>query len=681
MRHVALFFVGMTALQVGDLRAASQPELSLMPLPYRVEAKPGGLKIDNSFLVVYAGYTDARLKAAVERFVSRLSRQTGIPLLSNQPRAALTIECKAAGPPYPTLGEDEAYRLDVTPAEARLSAATTTGILRGLETLLQLAGPGETGMRFSAVHIEDRPRFPWRGLMLDVSRHWMPLPVVLRNLDAMAAVKLNVFHWHLSDDQGFRVESKVYPRLQQFGSDGLFYTQEEVRRVVTYARDRGIRVIPEFDIPGHTSCWFAAYPELASAPGLYSIERTWGTFTPVMDPAREQTYAFLSKFIAEMAALFPDPDFHIGGDEVDDTQWKASKSIQAFEKAHNLGNSAALHAYFNRRLQTILARNGKTMIGWDEILVPGLDSGAIVQSWRGAESLSDAARKGHRALLSAGYYLDHLQPASEHYAIDPLGGEAAMLTPAESALILGGEACMWTEYASSESVDSRIWPRMAAISERFWSPVATRDPESMYRRLEPVSRALEFTGITHRANPVSMLDRLAGYGDAEPVRVLAHAVESLGIEGRRDEHKYSSPVPLNRLVDAAAPESELARHLSECIRTWLATRDEQDLAAISQQFAVWMANPAELRALAHENYLVTELFPLSETLAESGKIGTEALAYLKGGVLPPDGWVASRSRDLDLCGRPKAETKLAAVRPVRLLLEALAASGKSVGNQ
>jgi hexosaminidase len=258
----------------------------------------------------------------------------------------------------------------------------------------------------------------------------MPVEVVERNLDAMAAVKLNVFHWHLSDDQGFRVESKRYPKLQEEGSDGNFYTQAEVRQVVAYARDRGIRIVPEFDMPGHATAWFVGYPELASAPGPYSIERKWGVHRPTMDPTREQTYAFLDAFIGEMAALFPDPYFHIGGDEVEPTQWDSSPSIQAFVRAHRLNNARDLQAYFNQRLERLVKKHGKTVVGWDEVLSPGLPADTIVQSWRGPAALAEAAVQGHRTLLSFGYYLDHLTPAAEHYANDPRGGAAgSQVTP------------------------------------------------------------------------------------------------------------------------------------------------------------------------------------------------------------------------------------------------------------
>ena len=337
-------------------RAAAPP---LMPLPFKVETLPGKLAIDASFSVAATGSTDLRLESALNRFAARVSRQTGIPMLAARPsdagRATVRVECAGVpsgpGAQGPSLGEDESYRLDVTPGGARLQAATVAGALHGLETLAQLVVLDAAGFHVPAIHIEDSPRFPWRSLMLDVSRHWMPVEVVERNLDAMAAVKLNVFHWHLSDDQGFRAESRRFPRLQQLGSDGNFYTQADIRHLVAYASDRGIRVVPEFDMPGHTNSWLVGYPELASAPGPYSIGRTWGVYDGAMDPTREETYEFLDAFLGEMTQLFPDPYFHIGGDEVNGKQSSQSSSIQAFAKEHNLEGTRGLQAYFNQRIQ------------------------------------------------------------------------------------------------------------------------------------------------------------------------------------------------------------------------------------------------------------------------------------------------------------------------------------------
>ena len=270
---------------------------------------------------------------------------------------------------------DESYVLTVAPEGVTLAAPETWGALRGLETLLDLIEPGPGGLSLPAVTIKDRPRFPWRGLMIDSGRHFMPVEVLKRNLDGMAAVKLNVLHWHLTDDQGFRVESRLFPKLHQMGSDGLFYTQAQIKDVIAYAADRGIRVVPEFDMPGHTTSWFVGHPELATEARAYTIERKWGIMAPAMDPTREEVYRFLDAFIGEMAALFPDPVLHIGGDEVEGHAWDKSTAVAAFKKAKGLASNADLQAYFNKRLAQIVTRHGKTMMGWDEILHPGSPQG------------------------------------------------------------------------------------------------------------------------------------------------------------------------------------------------------------------------------------------------------------------------------------------------------------------
>jgi hexosaminidase len=620
--------------------AIAAPLPNLMPMPWRVTRNPGELRIDSGFRV--AGRCPG-IDAAIERFTARVFRQAGLSAIRlPSPQPALTVECRAAGQPWPSLGEDESYQLDVASAGGRLTAATSAGVLRGLETFAQLIEPGLEGFRVPAFHIEDHPRFPWRGLMIDVSRHWMPVAVIERNLDAMAAVKLNVFHWHLSDDQGFRVESKQWPKLQELGSDGNYYTQAEIRRVVEYARDRGIRVIPEFDIPGHTTSWLVGYPELASAPGPYQIQRRWGIFEPTIDPTREETYRFLGAFFAEMSALFPDPYFHIGGDEVEDTQWKKSRGIQAFARDHRLATSADLHAYFNQRVQQLLKKHGKIMIGWDEVLAPGLGPDTVIHSWRGAQSLGEASKKGYRGILSAGYYLDHLLPAGKHYAVDP----------GDDANTLGGEACMWSEYVSAETVDSRIWPRMAAIAERFWSSRETTDSDSMYRRMEAVSRNLEWIGLRHRANYEPMLDRLADGHSVEPLRVLADACEALGIETRRDARKYTSLIDLNRFVDAVRPESESVRRL-----------ERTDLRAT---FRLWADNDHRLQPLG-----LRDLAVLSKNLSALGVIGLQALDYLESGKPAPKEWISEQKHVLDQMEKPADEVKLAAVRTLRSLLGSL----------
>jgi len=646
---------------------------ALMPMPSTVVPASGALRIDSSFAVQARGYSDARLERAMRRLVDRVSRQTGIGIRGG--KTALWIECAARGPEYPALGENESYRMDVTEEGARISAATVTGALRGMETFAEWIELGSQGFEARAVHIEDAPRFPWRGLMLDVARHWMPVGVILRNLDAMAAVKLNVFHWHLSDDQAFRIESRRFPRLQQLGSDGHFYTQDEVRRVVEYARDRGVRVIPELDMPGHTTSWFVGYPELASAPGPYQIERNWGIFQPTMDPSRERTYAFLDELIGEMAALFPDPYFHVGGDEVNASEWTQSTAIQAWAARNGLKDAHAIQGYFNRRVAKILAKHGKTMIGWDEIFDARLDRETAIQSWRGQASLASASRAGYRGLLSFGYYLDHLEPASFHYGVDPLDGPARDLSAGERARILGGEACMWSEYVDSETIDSRVWPSAAAIAERLWSPAGVRDVDSMYDRLESVSRMLDQVGLEHRLNYEAMLERLAGERPADALRVLADASEALGIAGRRNARHYSSLVDLNRFVDAARPESETVRRMERAARRVLAGPDESasEMAELRATLSAWADNDARLAPK-------DELAGLSKNLSVLGSIGLRTLEYLRLGQAPPQAWTQQQLEAIGEMEKPQAEVRLAAFRPVRILLEG-AAQHSTGGNK
>jgi hexosaminidase len=642
---------------------------ALMPMPAKMDPAEGSLPIDATFGV--ASQANERLAPAVKRFLARMWRQTGIVASPSGSAATLAIACAPCTASL-ALGEDESYTLDVTPSGATLKSATMPGALHGLETFLQLIQPGPDGFRVPAVHIADHPRFPWRGLMLDCSRHFLPLELVERNLDAMAAVKLNVFHWHLSDDQGFRAESKLYRKLQQFGSDGMFYTQDQMREVVAYAAARGIRVVPEFDIPGHTLSWLVGYPELAAGKGPFEIGRHFGVFDPVLDPTRDETYEFLDGFIGEMAALFPDPFFHIGGDEVNGKAWKESQDVQAFAKAHGLNDTLALQTYFNQRILKVLQKYRKNMIGWDEILGPDLPQDAVIQSWRGAESLATAATKGYRGILSAGYYLDHVRPAAYHYAVDPLAGPATQLTPEQAAHILGGEACMWAELVDAETVDSRVWPRTAAIAERLWSPREVTDVDSMYTRMEAVSRVLVQTGVTHRSSYGEMLDRLAGARPVEPLRVLADASEARGLgTGRRAR---DTQTPFNRFVDAARPESEAVRHLELLARKMAAdpAAHPADLATLRAVFHVWAANDVRFQAIAEDNALLAEVKPLSKDLSAAGRMGLEILDYWGSGKPAPSEWLATQTKELMRMQRPNAEVLLAATRPVKILLEELA---------
>jgi hexosaminidase len=594
---------------------------NLMPWPANVEMGQGSLTFSQPIRIALTGYSEPRLQNAVRRLGE---------LTSDRAAATLVIQCDQQ------VGEDESYHLQITSQRALLSAPNPLGVLHGLETFRQLMVS-----EVPVVDIQDHPRFPWRGLHLDVSRHWMPIEVVKRNLDGMAAVKLNVFHWHLSDDQGFRVESKRFPKLQQLGSDGLFYTQDQVHEVIAYAKDRGIRVVPEFDVPGHTTSWLVGYPELASAPGPYQIERNWGVFDPTMDPTRESTYEFLDAFIGEMAALFPDPFFHIGGDEVTGKQWKASPRIREFMRKNHLQRTEDLQAYFNRRLQKVVAKYGKRMEGWDEILDPDLPKSIVIQSWRGQKSLAESARHGFSAILSAGYYLDHMEPASKLYGVDPLDGDAASLTDEERGRILGGEVAMWGEFVTPENVDSRIWPRAAAVAERLWSPQEVRDVPSMYRRLEQVSRGLDALGL-----------RLAAGDPVEPLKTLADVVQPATFGQRIRTHKYTQLTPLNRLVDTIPPESDTAREFAALV-------DRMDRVQMRMWLTRWAKNDVPIE-------------PASEALRRLGSIGLEALDYLDRGERPPAAWVSQQRLFLETLKKPIAELRLAIAPSMEKLVIAAA---------
>jgi hexosaminidase len=661
------------------VEAQPQQSLNLMPLPAKVQTGNGRLLIDRNFSVSIAGRHEARLDRAVEIFLGHLRQQTGMPPIdmkvTDSPSATLVIQAAGGTKPVQELGEDESYKLDVTDSGAKLNAATTLGVMRGLDTFLQLVGTSSAGFAVPAVSIEDSPRFPWRGLMIDSGRHFIPLDVLKRNLDGMAAVKLNVFHWHLSENQGFRIESKKFPKLQEMGSDGLYYTQAEVRDLIAYARERGIRVVPEFDMPGHSTAWFVGYPELASGAGPYQIERQWGVMDPAMDPTKEETYKFLDKFIGEMAGLFPDQFFHIGGDEVNGKEWDANPKIQAFKQAHGLKDNNDLQAYFNQRVQKIVAKHGKTMLGWDEILRPDLPKDIAIQSWRGPDSLAQAAKQGYRGLLSSGFYIDLMWSAERHYATEPLSGAAANLTPEEQKRILGGEACMWSEYVSPENIDSRVWPRTAAIAERLWSPQDVRDVNSMYQRMAVTSRWLDGLGLTHNSSYDPMLRRVAGSDNIAALKALADVLEPVKDYTREETAPApaTSASPLNRVVDAVRPESATARQFAEAVNEFTggAARPGTE-ARIREMLNRWRNNQAELQPQFEKSLLLKEVAPVSQSLSALGAAGLTALDYLDRGELAPAAWATEQLALVDQAKKAQAQLLIMVAPSVEKLIQASA---------
>lgn len=647
-----------------------------MPVPASLSFNEGRMPVTKTFTVATRGYVDDRLRGYIERIMRRLEGRTVMELsravTTDTASASLVVECGGAGENVVKLGEDESYSLMVSDKQAVLSAPTVVGAMRGLETFLQLLDGDRDGYFIPAVQIQDKPRFAWRGLLIDVGRHYEPMEVLKRNLDAMAAVKLNVLHWHLTEDQGFRVESKKFPKLHMMGSDGLFYTQNQIREIILYAYNRGIRVVPEFDMPGHAPSWLVGYPELGSGTGPYKIERQAGIFNPSLDPTREQVYKFLDRFLGEMASLFPDAYLHIGGDENTGREWRLNPRIQSFMQQKGIKDKHELQTYFNQRLLKILKKHDKTMMGWDEILQPDLPKDIVIQSWRGQKALADAARNGYNGILSNGYYIDLVQPSSKHYLVDPVPADST-LTEAEAARVLGGEATMWSEWVTPDTIDSRIWSRTAAIAERFWSAREVRDVEDMYRRLAVIDVQLEEHGLTHRKNQDMMLRRLAKNANVAPLQTLVSILEPVKEYQRFKYHTNHTMLnPLTGLADATRPDSFAARDFVQLVDRLLTDAPRFDSSAyrLRNTLTLWRDTAIELQPMMDDSPALHEARPLAKDLSGMATVGLEALSYLSKGIAPAPEWKAAKLAMLDEAAKPKAALEFPFVPSIRQLIVA-----------
>jgi hexosaminidase len=481
-----------------------------------MEALPGSFDASGGLVVSAPGW--APVASAV----------LGIPVESGRGEAAITIGIDASLPP-------EGYRLEVRGDGIRIDGADDAGIFYALQTVRQLR---RTDGAVPAVRIEDAPRFPYRGLHLDVGRHFFPVDVVKRYLDHMAGLKLNTFHWHLTEDQGWRIQILRYPRLTEVGScraetvveknydpfvgDGTphcgFYTQDQVRDVVAYAAERHITVIPEIEMPGHSMAALAAYPELACTDGPYEVSTTWGIHSDILCP-KEETFTFLEGVLTEVMDLFPSRYIHIGGDEAPRIRWEESDAAQAVIRREGLADEHELQSWFIRRIETFLNANGRLIIGWDEILEGGLAPNATVMSWRGTEGGIAAARQGHDVIMAPSRHLyfdfyqgpqggepmasdwsGHALPIEDVYAFDPMPAE---LTPDEAMHVLGAQANLWTEFIATEDhLEYMLFPRVLALAEMVWTPAERRSWDDFALRLPERIRALRASGVNVRVPEV-----------------------------------------------------------------------------------------------------------------------------------------------------------------------------------
>jgi hexosaminidase len=469
---------------------------SLMPKPQFIQINNGNYSLSSSSIAV-SGSSDPLIIKAVKRAEKRIASLTALP--AGVKKLAVQVQLKS------DLNK-EAYSLAVDAKGAKLSAGSIRGVMEGLETLTQLV----ENKSIPYVNIVDEPRFEWRGLMIDVARHFIPLDVVKRNVDAMAAAKLNILHLHLTDDEGFRIESKKYPKLHELGSDGQYFTQAQMKDLVSYCTDRGIDVYPEFDLPGHSQSFFAGYPELASEkreykPGprfkieagakpmnMMSIMQMMNTApTPTIDPTKEATYAFLEGLLAEMKTIFPFGYFHLGLDESNGVAWKNNPEIVAFMAEKKIANVHELQDYFLQRFDALVKKQGYKSVVWEEAFNAKTPSDIAIQVWKPSMmgpglAVENIVKQGNTAINSRGFYLDHFMPSYFHL----MNKDFTQTSPWK-----GGEAAMWSEVVDGEVFEGRVWPRTLAIAERLWTNPVTVDLDEFYTRLFAAENYLEKTGL------------------------------------------------------------------------------------------------------------------------------------------------------------------------------------------
>ena len=604
--------------------------LNLMPWPQSISVTNGSFALDKNFKVNITGNPNPRIFARTSQFLRRLDGRTGlffdqgfVTKINEFPSAQLQINCSKAG--NVGINQDESYQLEIQSNKIIINANSDLGAMHALETLLQLLQNNSTSYYFPTVTISDSPRFTWRGLMIDAARHFQPVDVIKRNLDAMAAMKMNVFHWHLTDDQGWRIELKNHPKLTQLASDGNYYTQEEIKNIVKYADERGIMVIPEIDVPGHGTAILTAYPEVGSKlnfdKNTYSLERNSGIFTPTLDPSNPKTYQLLSEIFDEVCPLFSGNYFHIGGDENEGKDWDSNPKIQEFKKKNNFANNHELQTYFTMQLIPMLKKHNKQLMGWEEIMTKNLSKDAIIHSWKGSnegiaagQSLVNAVKNGYKTVLSNGYYIDLMLSVENHYLNDPMPKNIT-LTAEEKARILGGEAPMWSELVTPTTIDSRIWPRTAAIAERLWSNENITDMASLRKRMSVISLQLEELGITHIRNKEVLLRNISNNQTNTALKDFSNICEPLKVYSRNNEGtEYKTYSPFTLFADACTPDAKDALGFDTAVNHYLKNKNSDNQILVTDYLKKWINVNTKLIELSSNAPLIQPLLPLSKSL-------------------------------------------------------------------
>ncbi len=633
---------------------------------------------------IYVGPKNEELRRIGQSLSQEIARATGVqpPVVAAAPgkaRAGFIYLTLTAPTPLDSLGA-EGYTLSVQPAQVVLSAHQPQGLFWGTQTIRQLLPPQRTaGASLPAMEVVDKPRYSWRGMHLDVCRHFFSTDFVKKYIDYLAMHKLNTFHWHLTDDQGWRIEIKKYPLLTSVGGFregtlighygekvprydnvryGGFYTQAQIKEVVKYAQDRYITVVPEIEMPGHALAALTAYPELSCTGGPFKVGQTWGVFDDIFCAGNEQTFTFLQDVLTEVMPLFPSKIVHIGGDEAPKTRWKACPKCQARIQAEHLQDEHGLQSYFVQRMEKFVNSKGKTIIGWDEILEGGLAPNAAVMSWRGLEGGVAAARQHHQVVMTPGefVYFDHAQgdaaleplsiggylPLSKVYAFEPTPPE---LTTEERKYILGAQANLWTEYIPTEQqVEYMVLPRMSALAEVLWTPARQKNWESFKVRMQPQYQRYAALGANYAKSAFNVRQQLVP-DTTKGADVVTLALDATGpqvyytLDGAAptpSSTAYAGPFALSRSAVVKAASFENGQPAGKVTST--------DVTAHKA-----FATPLRLANEPHKNYRGTG--PL--TLVDG----------LKGSLSHTDGhWLGFEGADLVATIDLKKTTEISSVR-------------------
>lgn len=629
---------------------AAQAQPSLLPYPAFVTTSGKDVCVeDGIYFSDLSG--DERLDKAIDRFAQQMHQFHDFELkrLSAPAKISVSFAVEKSGLEYPQYGDDESYDLRINATDGiQIHAETVYGALYALQTLAQLSFANDNALCFKAALINDKPRFKWRGIMIDVVRHWIGPEHIKRQIDLMASAKYNVLHLHLSDDQGFRLESKTFPKLHEESSDGDYFTQAQVQELIEYAADRGIRIVPEFGLPGHSKSWQIAYPFLAVDPDKEQDLYYGPTFSDPMDPTKEEVYDFIDQLMAEVTAIFPDQYFHIGGDEAKFSVWEDSDHVRSFMSEHKMETAADLQAYFTKRYSNILANYDRTVVGWNEILHPSLPKDAVIHMWNKTDFPPEIA--AHPILVSSNYYFGFFLPAEAHYRNDPsafeINGNPA---PELANSLMGVEVAAWAEMMDPRNIDMRLWPRGLAVAERLWSPAVFTDDadiDDVYDRMDVAAERLVDLGAKFRSDQEALLREVTDEAGYPAIKTLADVVEATPyyqVEGISAYIRYFlpdlfsdtryTPEELQPFTRALSPESLTAWKFERQVELFLENPEQNKAEALLSQLEVWRSNHAAASDAIARSEVLTELGinEISDGLYELAEIGERLVRSIASG--------------------------------------------------